>query len=453
MVKKYNKKINLPAKYNWVDLSDDLYRETLNKVLNTKKNLYINGAGGVGKSVMIELAYNLLKGNTMVLASTGIAAANLSDKHIPTVTIHRGLRIQPLNIFDSNERPNTEVVNLLTKIDTIIIEEVSMVSASLFDQIIKIIHEAEKYRFNEIRLLLFGDILQFAPVIPKDDETIAKYFKNKYDGKIYFFNSLAFSKKHFEIINLERIYRQESESLQENLMKIRLNIEDDYTLDYFNSRVCSLEDFKKSHKNGLVICTTKKRELYLNEKYGIPDRNSKHKLFKSEIIGTFKRNELNTVDDEIVIYVGQQIICLCNNTNEGYQNGTLAVVEDVSDNCVIARKSTGQQIKIDIHSWDQYEYKYNEETDEVETSVSGSFKQIGCKPAFAITFHKAQGMTLESIYLDLQSWWVPKSGVYVGLSRCKTLHGIGISREITHEDVSVESEAMDFFLENAYDGE
>ena len=443
-----NKPLNLPAKYSWVDLSDELYENTLRKVLNTKKNLYINGAGGVGKSVMIELAYNLLKGNTMVLASTGIAAANLTDKKIPAVTIHRGLRIPPLNIFDAKEAPDKEVVSLLTKIDTIIVEEVSMISASLFDQMMRVINEANRWRLSEIRILLFGDILQFAPVVPRNDLTIEKYYKNKYDGNIYFFNSISFAKKKFETINLERIYRQESESMQENLMKVRLNIEDDDTLNYFNKRISTLKNFMDSHKNYLVISTTKKREQFLNDKFGVPDKNAPHKFFKAEVTGKFKRNELAVVEDEVTIYVGQQVMCLCNNLKAGYQNGTLAKVEALSEDSVIARKSNGEQIVIEINSWDQYEYKYNEETDEVEVEVSGSLKQIGCKPAFAVTFHKAQGMTLEAVYLDLESWWVPKSGVYVGLSRCKSLEGIGISRKITHEDISVEPEAMDFFLEN-----
>lgn len=440
------KKLVLPAEYAWVDLSDELYENTLRKILNTNKNLYINGAGGVGKSVMIEIAYNLLKGTTMVLASTGIAAANLADKHIPATTIHRGLRIPPLNIFDTNSAPDKETVSMLTKIDTIIVEEISMVSASLFDQMMKVINAANKWRLKEIRLLLFGDVLQFAPVVSRNDATLEKYYRNKYNGNIYFFNSIAFTAKKFETVNLERVYRQASEVMQENLMKIRLNIADDDALDFFNQKVMNLREFMKSHKNYLVIATTKARESELNEKYGIPDRNASHRTFRADIVGNFKRSELPMVEDEVTIYVGQQIMCLCNDFKAGYQNGTLARVEVLFEDTVIARKSNGEQIKISINSWDQYEYKYNEETDEVETSISGSFKQIGCKPAFAVTFHKAQGMTLEAVYLDLESWWVPKSGVYVGLSRCKSIEGIGLSRKITYNDISVEPEAIDFFI-------
>ena len=236
--------------------------------------------------------------------------------------------------------------------------------------------------------------------------------------------------------------------MQENLMKIRLNIADSGTLDYFNRQQQSLKEFMGTHKNYLVIATTKNRESELNNKFGIPDKNADHRFFKAEISGTFKRNELTIVDDEVTIYVGQQIMCLCNNLNEGYQNGTLAKVEEIFEDLVIARKSNGERIKIGINSWDQYEYRYNEDLDEVEASVVGSLRQIGCKPAFAVTFHKAQGMTLEAVYLDLESWWVPKSGIYVGLSRCKSLEGIGLSRKITLKDISVEPEAMDFFIEH-----
>lgn len=444
---KYKKSINLPKKYKWVDLSDNLYRSTLDKVLNTNKNLYINGAGGVGKSVMIELAYNLLKGNTLVLASTGIAAANLADKKIPAVTIHSGLRIPPLHVFDSNIKVDKEVVSLLLKINTIIIEEVSMISAALFDQVARVIGEANKWRSIPIRILMFGDILQFAPVVQRNDETIKRYYFNKYNGNIYFFNSLSFNKLKFETINLERIYRQESESLQENLMKIRLSVQDDSTLDYFNQRVMSLNDFTNTHKNFLVISTTKKREQYLNDTFGIPNKSAIHKTFKAKREGEFNKNELSTVDDEITIYVGQQIMCLCNNFEKGYQNGTLAKVTDIFEDKVVAIKSNYETITIGINKWEQFGYNYNEETDEVEASVIGTYSQIGCKPAFAVTFHKAQGMTLESIYLDLESFWVPTSAIYVGLSRCKTLEGIGISRKITDADIKIEPEAIDFFLD------
>ena len=440
-------KLQLPPKYNWVDLSDDLYYDTLDKVLHTHKNLYINGAGGVGKSVMIDLAYNLLDGNTMVLASTGIAAANLAEKHIPAVTIHRGLRIPPLAIFDSSTAVDKEVISTLIKIDTVIIEEISMVSASLFDHIVRIIRYAERWRTREIRLLLFGDILQFAPVIGSEP-TVLKYYQNKYDGNIYFFNSNEFVRRRIETINLERVYRQKSEDMQDNLMRIRLNIPEDSTFDFFNSRVQPLAEFMKTHENCLVITTTKKREQLLNEEYGIPDKNAPHRMFKAEITGDFKRSELSVVEDETTVYVGQQVMCLCNDPDKKFQNGTLGKVKEIFEDSVIIVKNDGRQVVVGINRWDQYAYCYDEEKDVVEAKIVGSLKQIGCKPAFAVTFHKAQGMTLDSIYLDLQSWWMPKSGMYVGLSRCKTLEGIGMSRPIAKNDVSVESEAIDFYIKN-----
>ena len=107
-------------------------------------------------------------------------------------------------------------------------------------------------------------------------------------------------------------------------------------------------------------------------------------------------------------------------------------------------KADGTEITIGKHKWTQYNYNYNKKSGEVKISEVGAAVQIGCKPAAASTIHKAQGLTLESVYMNLVDNWIPESGVYLGLSRCKSLEGIGLNREIYHSDIRVLTEPINF---------
>ena len=84
-------------------------------------------------------------------------------------------------------------------------------------------------------------------------------------------------------------------------------------------------------------------------------------------------------------------------------------------------------------------------------------RSIACKSAYAVTFHKAQGLTLDAVYIDTRHGgsdsdsnvgesYIPYSGIYLGLSRCKTLEGVGLSDKITPDQVKVNEYAPLFFL-------
>jgi len=53
-------------------------------------------------------------------------------------------------------------------------------------------------------------------------------------------------------------------------------------------------------------------------------------------------------------------------------------------------------------------------------------------------------LTLDALYIDLNSNWMPESGLYLALSRCRSLEGIGLSRAIRDKDIIVNKEALEF---------
>ena len=107
-----------------------------------------------------------------------------------------------------------------------------------------------------------------------------------------------------------------------------------------------------------------------------------------------------------------------------------------------------------MHSFVKSELRLNEETGVSENVDTLGILSIGCKPAYAMTYHKSQSLTLPAVYLDLDS--LPQgygrmsptpSLVYLGLSRVRTFADIGLSRPMKMEDILVSEEVSSFLEE------
>ena len=83
----------------------------------------------------------------------------------------------------------------------------------------------------------------------------------------------------------------------------------------------------------------------------------------------------------------------------------------------------------------------------MEEEVVSSFKQFPLKLGWAVTIHKAQGLTLESCSVDLGDGAFATGQAYVALSRCKTLNSLNLYRELKVRDALVDPDIQDFHAE------
>ena len=177
---------------------------------NSNKNLFVTGKAGTGKSYLLRLFVELARKKTLVMAPTGIAALNANG-----VTVHSVFGFHNLvniSIDDLNEdtlRLKSENRKVLKNVETILIDEISMVRSDVFqkiDKIMKLVNRCD-LPFGGKQIILFGDLYQLPPVVKRNE---SEYLKDNFRGK-YFFNTNAYKDGDFEFCELSINHRQKSD--------------------------------------------------------------------------------------------------------------------------------------------------------------------------------------------------------------------------------------------------
>ena len=77
--------------------------------------------------------------------------------------------------------------------------------------------------------------------------------------------------------------------------------------------------------------------------------------------------------------------------------------------------------------------------------MAGVYRQFPLMPAWAVTIHKAQGLTLERVMVDLARGAFADGQVYVALSRCQSMEGLSLRRSVRVSEVRCSEAARDFY--------
>lgn len=436
-------KCDLPKDFQWVDIENHDFHKALDEVLNGDGNLFIQAKAGCGKSLIIKIAA-ALKQNLVVLSTTGTTAIQLSSEGIPARTIHSFFQFRPSSIIDAADVKKWwgETVKVAQKTETLIIDEVSMLNAQMFDAIITKL-KMHREDGSLPRLILFGDVLQLPPVIEKG--LVTTFFNNTYGGKVMFFSSTSFQYLDFQIMTLNQSYRQVDEEFADNIYSVGLGSIDQAVLDYFNSRMMSLPKFEETHDKYIYMATTNSLVNKINKTYIdnlFSDKWFTYEARKSENFPP------KLIEDEIMIKQGAQVMITRNNYAAGYTNGMVGKCVDLDENNVVVETETGKIVTVGRSHY-EISKPYLDENKRIKFKVDSWAEQIDCKVCRAMTVHKSQGKTFDNAYLAPVGW-TPPGIIYVGLSRLTSLNGLGISRPLTMEDVKVNQEAMDFLLKNLH---
>ena len=243
---------------------------------------------------------------------------------------------------------------------------------------------------------------------------------------------------------MNKAYRQQDELFSNVLLSLRTKPLAKRSLDIINTRVCTRSAFAESCFEPFltVVATNKEKdEINLKEQERLEASGAKAYAYETTFEGMVSSADLGRMPKEIIIHCGEQVMCTCN--CEDYQNGTMGIVEGFSSNRFpIVRSTTGKLFEVKMHQLAEWVPEVTSKGT-IEYKQKGSVTLLGCRSAYAATIHKIQGLTLDKLYIQLGRW-IPESGLYVALSRCRHLEDIGISRPIVEGDIKYSEEAMSF---------
>lgn len=414
-------------------------QSALYRAVHKRENLFLTGSGGVGKSFMIQLIKKELekaKFNVKVLATTGIAACNISG-----LTLHHWMGYNPHDSFDGFlKKAHRAIISYRWKeADVLIIDEVSMMDPKLFEifEYTARILRKKNTPFGGLQLILVGDFAQLPPVFRSNEP--------KYQNLHFIFQhpiwKVNFGKT--QCIELRQCFRQKESDLFAQLNRLRLEPLTQEDAEFWRRFMKPIPQSLVSHITRLfptnnevdevnnakleACCEAKSRKIFHSESKNLLPRN--HPKYGE--VKAFLKNMENTclARKQITLGIGARVMLVANlNVELGLANGICGYIigwatnpEVQSDSVLYPRVKfedhKGNDIIITVcrHSW-----KYN-----INSRPVGIFEQIPLHLAWALTIHKAQGLTIPKVAVSLRNVFECGQS-YVALSRCTDSTGLYI---------------------------
>jgi len=438
-----------------ITLSDD-FHYALDTLEGLEGSLFVTGRAGTGKSTLLQLFRQTTKKKVAVLAPTGVAALNVQGQ-----TIHSFFGFPPRIITPqeaSRKTSRKDLLRLYQNLEVLVIDEISMVRADVLDGIDRFLRvNRENYRpFGGVQVALFGDPFQLPPVVTSDPVERA-YFSDYYDTP-YFFSAKIVQDPDFQMdmLELRKVYRQESRHFLRLLEAIRVNKLDYEDLDDLNERY--QPDF--SLLPGYVtLCARNATADGINRRE-LTNLVGPEFEFLAEVKGQFDPS-LYPTELALRLRKGAQVMFVRNDPeSRQFVNGTIGTVtfigpesivveteEDLPGSPAEASAKAGKKtrrIEVPRIEWEIIRYK-PDATGGIDTETVGTFRQYPLKLAWAITIHKSQGKTFDRVLLDLGSGAFEHGQLYVALSRCRTLEGIVLRQRIRPQDVITDERVVEFY--------
>jgi len=408
------------------------FKKYFKEMENTLNNIFITGKAGTGKSTLLHYFKLNSQKNFVALAPTGVAAIKIKGETlhsffrlpIKTPILKRDIKRLPRSRFGGNRE-------IVKNLDTLIIDEASMVRADILDAIdysLRINRSKMSIPFGGVQIILFGDLYQLPPVITSEERgAFQKEYKGVGDAG-YFFNSNIIKKEKidFKKNELLTVYRQSEKEFIDFLDRVRTENVSDKDIEYINKRVKNPEN----EDNIIILTATNKRASEINlEK--LNKIKSKTYKYVAEITGNFSEKQFPT-DETLELKKDAQIMMIYNEKGK-WVNGSIGKIVFIDeDNLKV--KINKKTYDVDKKKWEKKKY-YLDDENKIKEKVIGTFYQYPIKIAWAITIHKSQGQNLKKVIIDLDTGAFATGQLYVALSRCTIYKGIYLKTPIIRNDV------------------
>ena len=398
-------------------------------------NCFLTGAGGTGKSTLLREFIDECPETVDVTAPTGVAALNVDG-----MTIHRftGMMLgpEPGQPFEEyveklNRDPRTSIqkgFRRVRKCTVLVIDEISMLPGRQLDFVDFLFRRlrGRDLPFGGCQVIVTGDFLQLPPVRKSEAEP--------YD---WAFQSRAWKEAGFRTFLLEKVRRQDEPVFVRALADFRVGRVWGDSARILQSRV------RSNPPSNMPRLFTHNVQVDRWNNFQLEELVGDETVFQAIESGPELQLEYlkkNLLTPEILrLKVGALVMFTVNlnlkdQRDPLFVNGQVGIVESIGRDHVTVW-SECHSIFVERFGW-RYDAK------DMETA---KFSQFPLRLAWAMTIHKAQGITLESAYLDIRAAREPGQA-YVAVSRVRTLAGLQFKDWF--KGVHVSPEAIEFYQNN-----
>jgi ATP-dependent DNA helicase PIF1 len=428
---------------------------------DTREHVFVTGRAGTGKSTLLQhLAWNTSK-QIAVCAPTGVAALNVEGQ-----TIHSLFRL-PIGLIANTQLDQSDATRkILNAIDTLVIDEISMVNADLMDGIDRSLRQARGRRsepFGGVQIVMFGDPYQLAPVPPRGDEL--RYIRDHYRS-FWFFDAKVWNGEaasdgildvgsygaDLRVRELIDIHRQSDQSFKAMLNAVRYGRVTADIAQILNDTGARTPPDAADDEPPIITLATRNDIVNAINRRHLDALPGRLQTAAAEVNGDFGRGEAAyPADAELRLKVGAQVMFLRNDTSSfgeppRWVNGTIGTVTRIAGESVRV-EIDGEEVDVEPAVWERFRYAYDPGSKSLSREIVAEFTQFPLRLAWAVTIHKSQGKTYDRAVIDLGSGAFAPGQTYVALSRLTSLDGLYLSRPLRPSDIRVDPDVQRWMAE------
>ena len=415
-----------------VQILSDVQKQAFNTIEGTNANVLIMGQAGTGKSTFVNYLKSASVKRIVCACPTAVSALNIGGQ-----TIHSLFQIQPRDfVMPEFLKLKAKTRNILVATDVLIIDEISMVAPDLLDAMDFLARSARHNNepFGGIQIVAIGDLFQLPPVITND---ATKYYKQEYGFEnSYFFDSHVYARSKFLRFSFDTVYRQNDGELLENLVRLRNG--DMQALEFFNK--CKIDD-ATCRANAVLITPYRAMAENINASRlaAIP---APEFAFTGVLEGNFSEKDV-PAPMRLVLKVGALVVFVKN--SDKWHNGSMGRVVEITAREIKVQLLNAAHTVVSVkpEKWEKIEY-IRDENDRLQEHEIGSYKQFPLNLGYAMTIHKAQGKTLDSVVVDISRGAFAHGQTYVALSRTRAARDMHVTSILRPRDVIFDERVLDF---------
>ena len=374
--------------------------------VNAGIDMILAGKPGTGKTELIrDIAerQGSMGKKVLMTASTGLAASNLDGGR----TIHSTLHWNPRSEYLDLDR----CCDVLSEADILIIDEVSMLTPSILNHLVNCL----QYVDRPIQTILSGDFFQLPPVNPGMP-------------RIYPFETRAWQYLDLTPCFLDEVVRQRDPEFKHQLELAMLA--DPACISYFNS-----ESSQRYIDGAITLCTVNRDADAINQSRMavLSGPGKAYDALGNSAEANFSESR---VEKCFIAKKHMRVMALRNDVLGRYQNGSLGTVVELADDSITVHFDNGNTVEVQRIPYDIE----NVNRDKGMVTV----EQFPLRGGYAITIHKSQGQTFDSINIKAPRCWDPGQ-LYVALSRARSIEGIHLMNPIDADSLITDPRVVDYY--------